>query len=678
MSLSSKIFSLKRMYKLIFMLLLFLSVVIVLFANSKYNTKTLDFIDMAESKQVTIEASGTDVTLKKVSNSYVVECNVTVVGHDICGLYIGLPDDDGVGFSLKYFDTIDFHIIEKSTSKNYDDRVRVFVRANLSAEEKASLGVKYKYHAVRIKSKGDGVVPLSRFKVETWWEDMYKVPFDLAYYDISNVSSIEFFFNEMPLLSPGVYSLSLSELKVSGKLIDQNFVYKVLTITWLFIAFLVFLYYFFIKYKEFKDIKGRAYLDSNITLLNALGFDARYPKYVGKETTIYRVKIINWQNLLRHFGLSTTNHLLDKVIERSKIRYKEEFYLSARLNESDLVLIKKGTRFSAEIEKQFIDSLLSSIHIIGLGDLCLDIKVGVCEEASLPENKDIVLERTEMSIQSILNSKSVLKLYTSEVGKEAEKRAHLENLIKVALIKDAFYLVYMPLYRASSNKIVGVEALLRCSLPELYSLSPEVYVSVAEETGLIRDIDLMVIEKALADFSAFELYEEFTLSINISSKELLDTSFVSHFEEKVLKSGVSCEKICLELTETFLLDIDAICIKTINDIREMGCKVSLDDFGTGYTTFQQLINFPADEIKIDKGFVSGIQSDPSYGAIIDSLFLIADSYQYDIVAEGVETKEIYDLLLCKGCDLFQGYFISKPIPLDDVVLLSNKIKNEGL
>lgn len=678
MSLFLENFSSKIVYKLIFILFLFLSMAVVFFANSSYNTKTLDLISMAEKNQVVIEASGTDVTLKKVQNSFIVECNITVVGHDICGLYIGLPDDDGIGFSLKYFDSLNFHIIEKSTSKSYDDRVRVFVRANLSAEEKASLGVKYKYHAVRIKAEGDGVVPLSRFKVETWWEDMYKVPFELAYYDINNVSSVEFFFNEMPIVSPGKYSLSLSKLKVSGKMIHLDFVYKMLTLVWLCVAVLALFSYLFFKFKEFKKLKGQAYKDSSVNLLNALGFEARYSIYVGKKAVVYRIRIINWQKLLRHFGLATANHLLSKVIERSALRYKNDFYLSARLNENDLILLKKGERFSAEVEKNFLDSLLSSIHIIGLGDLCLDVKVGVCEEISLPENKDIILERTEISIQSIVGSKSFLQLYTSEISREAEKKAHLEKLIEIALNKDAFYLVYMPLYRASSNKIVGVEALLRCSIPELYSLSPEVYVSVAEETGLIRDIDLMVIGKALADFSNFELYEDLTLSINISSKELLDTSFVGHFEEKVLKSGVSFEKICLEVTETFLLDIDSTCINTLNEIRGMGCKVSLDDFGTGYTSFQHLINFPADEIKIDKGFVSGIKSDQGYSVIVDSLFLIADTYQYNIVAEGVETKEIYDFLADKGCDLFQGYFISKPIPLDDVVLLNNKIDKDGL
>ncbi|WP_421849928.1 EAL domain-containing protein [Marinomonas sp.] len=679
MSLFREVLALKKTYKMIFLCLLFFSFFVVLFANSQYNIKTLDLIEMAKKNEVVIEASGTDVNLTRKKNSFLVECWVKVVGNDICGIFVGLPDNNGFGFSLNDFDSLDFNITQASTSKSYDERIRVFVRTNLSSKEEiAKLGTQYKYHAVRIKADGNKVVPLTRFKVETWWEDMNRVPFELAYYDISNVSSIEFFFNEMPVLSPGKYSMSLSDLKISGKIINQNLLYKILTVLWLFVAALACVLYLIIKYKELKKLKGQAYRDSYVDLFNALGFELKYSKYIGKKTTVYRVKIINWQSLLRHFGLSTANHLLNEVIGKNAPRYRAEFYLSARLNENDLVFIKKGERFSEEIEKDFIDSLITSINIIGLGDLCLDVKVGVSEEISLPENKAIILERTEISIQSILNSKSFLQLYTNDVGREAEKKAHLESLIKVALKKDAFYLLYMPLYRASSKKIVGVEALLRCSLPELYSLSPEVYVSVAEETGLIRDIDFMVIEKALADFKIFELREDFTLSINISSKELLDTSFVHHFKERVLKSGISFEKLCLEITETFLLDIDATCIKTLSDIRSMGCRVSLDDFGTGYTSFQQLINFPADEIKIDKGFVSGIQNDKGYGAIVDSLILIADSYQYTIVAEGVETRDVYQLLTDKGCDLFQGYYISKPVSLNDIVVLSNKIEDGGL
>jgi EAL domain-containing protein (putative c-di-GMP-specific phosphodiesterase class I) len=231
----------------------------------------------------------------------------------------------------------------------------------------------------------------------------------------------------------------------------------------------------------------------------------------------------------------------------------------------------------------------------------------------------------------------------------------------------------MPIYSASANKVIGVEALLRCRLQGLKDISPEVYISIAEETGLVRDIDLMVIDMALRDFSQFNFPHDFTLSINLSSKELLDTSFVSHFKRMVNRAEFDFNRLCLEITETFLLDIDTVCIKTIDDFRAMGCKVSLDDFGTGYTSFQQLVNFPVDEIKIDRDFIGGMKNNKGYDAIVNSLISIADAYNYKVVAEGVEDIETYELLVSKGCDFFQGYYFSKPIKLSDIYLMTEKI-----
>jgi EAL domain-containing protein (putative c-di-GMP-specific phosphodiesterase class I)/GGDEF domain-containing protein len=672
-----KLFTLTVFFKFLCFVLILISVLSLAFTKSNYNVETVDLLTIKGALEEGVSASGYDVNFTNEDNKPSIECNVEKDNKkDICGLVFKLPQKNGKGFPLDKYDALHFNIESHSNYPGYRNRIRIFVKSYLDSYE-ALLGddSDFKYHAVRIEDNGRIVVPLSRFKVETWWEDKHNIPFDLSYIDMTSVYSIEFFINDMPVKGPAKYNISLTKLDVVGSLIKDSTLYSALFYTWL--VFLVFFYFLF-KLKDFKKIKKQAYFDPYSTLLNMIGFYERYNKIVNKEATFYRIRIVNWDNLVRHFGLTMSNYLLAEVIDRNVFFYKDIFYIGARLNNNEFLLVKKGKPLSNEQEQAFINSLLDPVPIEGIGALCLDIKIGVSPEKSLPKDCQFVLERTEISIQSILHDKKRLQVYSSEVSQKAERKTFLEKQIKIALKKNAFYLLYMPIYSASEGRFVGVEALLRCSLDELRTLSPEAYVSVAEETGLIRDIDLMVIEMALRDISCFDLGENFTLSINISSKELLDNSFVSNFKDIVNKTNIGFNRLCLEVTETFLLEIDSACVKTIRSFRDMGCKVSLDDFGTGYTSFQQLINFPVDEIKIDREFISGMKSNKGYDVIVDSLLSIANVYGYKVVAEGIEDKEVYQVLLNKGCDLFQGYFFSKPVSLAEIMFLHEKLKIEGL
>lgn len=670
-----------RIFKSLFLVLFFFSALSIVFLKSDYNIDKVDLlnnkINLLDESEILVEgfhASGRNFTFSNEEHLASVTCHIEKgYDGDICGLVFVLPQEHGQGFPLDHYDSLNFNIESHSTNIDYNHRIRVFVKNILKPNsDETEVITDFKYHAVRIKSNGEMVVPLSRFKVETWWEDMNNIPFNLSYVDMSTVSSIEFFVNDMPVKGEGDYTITLSKLELVGRFVADAILYKVLLYTWLLFSVFSVVFYFLLKLEAFNKMRGQAYHDPDSNLLNMIGFEEKYKKVVNKKATFYRVRVINWNSLVRHFGLLMANYLLKQVVIKNAGLNKNYFSITARLNNNELIFVRNGGPLSVEQEEIFISAMLSPINVSGLGELRLDVKVGVSLEEKSPKDSQFVLDRTDISIQSILRNKTRLQFYSREVSQQAEQKTFLEKQIKLALKRRDFYLLYMPIYSASANKVIGVEALLRCRLQGLKDISPEVYISIAEETGLVRDIDLMVIDMALRDFSQFNFPHDFTLSINLSSKELLDTSFVSHFKRMVNRAEFDFNRLCLEITETFLLDIDTVCIKTIDDFRAMGCKVSLDDFGTGYTSFQQLVNFPVDEIKIDRDFIGGMKNNKGYDAIVNSLISIADAYNYKVVAEGVEDIETYELLVSKGCDFFQGYYFSKPVKLSDIYLMTEK------
>ena len=669
-----KLLTLRGFFSFTFLLLVVFSITSLILVNSDWNVKKVHLMAPSVDTFERILPAGQNSTLTALQKGYQVTCRpYQQPDSNLCGLVLVMPKKAGKGFPLDDYQSIAFNISTQSDADNFDGRVRVFVKSYLDDSKEAVDFVRdYKFHAVRVDRNGFIRVPLSRFKVETWWEDMHNIPFDLSYVDLSTVHSIEFFIHKLPLQDGAEYKLAVDSLEVTGVYVFKDILYMILFYAWL--VFCV-LFYFIFRYKEAKKIKSKAFIETHSKLLNMNGFEEKYQKIIGQDVVLYKVKVLNWNNLVRNFGTTMSHFVLREIVLKNYVFYRSFFYVSARINHDELVFIRRRKTLSKEDEERFVNTFTTPVNVVGLGELRLDIKVGATIEKSAPFNAKVMLERADIASQSILNKDERIQFFSNEISQQAEKKSNIARQIRLALNENAFYLLYMPIFSASKQKIVGVEALLRCNFGDLKNMSPEVYISVAEEKGLIRDIDFMVINMALNDIASSGFDDDFIISINISSQELLDTSFVGRFKEIVERTGVAYQRICLEITETFLIEVDAVCVKTIKDLRRLGCRLSLDDFGTGYTSFQQLLNFPVDEIKIDRSFIGGIEGKESHEVIVDSLVSIAHSYEYHVVAEGVETKSTFDKLVSKNCDLVQGYYISKPTSLVELAMLSEKIEN---
>lgn len=257
----------------------------------------------------------------------------------------------------------------------------------------------------------------------------------------------------------------------------------------------------------------------------------------------------------------------------------------------------------------------------------------------------------------------------------------IKSKLKDAIAKDQFTLHFQPLINLKDMTIIGFEALIRWYDEDLGNVRPDLFIPVAEKAGLIFEIDIWVFEKAIAQVQKWreELQQDFIVAINFSPtnfhhRSLLDWSN----NHEVFKQTLSWVE--LEVTERLMLDDDPIVMRGIKELLKSGLKFSMDDFGTGYSSLGYIKKFShiLSKIKIDRLFVSEIMNSPSDQALVKSIITLADSLKIEVLAEGIETKEQEISLTGLGCDYAQGFFYSKPLPIEDIpAFINNWQGNKG-
>lgn len=248
----------------------------------------------------------------------------------------------------------------------------------------------------------------------------------------------------------------------------------------------------------------------------------------------------------------------------------------------------------------------------------------------------------------------------------AIERVIKEQELKQAIDNNFLEMFYQPIYDLSLNRIVGCEALIRWIDPERGIIPPNLFISLAEETGLIEDIGYMIFRDAnlaVAEFQAADASgSDFFVSINLSSRQIETDEQVAKLFDWFERKNIDLRHIKIEITETLLMfDQDRV-REILSRFKTLGAQISLDDFGTGYSSFSYLHNFPIDTIKIDQSFVFSMSENEKSAAIVSSLCTLATSLNMQTIAEGVETLEVEQQLKSFGCGFAQGYYYAKPVP----------------
>ena len=235
-------------------------------------------------------------------------------------------------------------------------------------------------------------------------------------------------------------------------------------------------------------------------------------------------------------------------------------------------------------------------------------------------------------------------------------------------------LCYQPIVDLRYDEVVGFEALVRIAGPDGSVISPDQFIPLAEATGLIHQLGSCVIDAALDQLAAWTLTDPARptwVSINCSPIELAAESYPGELAEALARSGVPADRVTLEITESALLDHDGQTKARLNGLHNLGVRLALDDFGSGYSNLGYLSNLPFDKLKIDRAFISGLDTNLNQRAIVQAVIDMADAVGMHAVAEGVETTGEAELLRRMRCPLGQGYRYGRPLTPEDATALLN-------
>ncbi|OYX07214.1 MAG: hypothetical protein B7Z05_02390 [Thiotrichales bacterium 32-46-8] len=255
------------------------------------------------------------------------------------------------------------------------------------------------------------------------------------------------------------------------------------------------------------------------------------------------------------------------------------------------------------------------------------------------------------------------QFYTSEMTQRALERVHLESEIRIALVNQAFTVVYQPKMNGFTHRLIGLEALVRMQDQQGHTIPPNRFIPLAIETGLIVQVDRQVMRKAMLQLVSWRRKGLNTgvLSMNLALKQLQQPDFIPFLQSLLEETGTQPEWIELEVTESEVMTNPDVIIPLLEAIRELGIALSIDDFGTGYSSLAYLKRLPITTLKIDRSFIKDLPEDHEDAAIVSAIIGLAESFAIDTIAEGVETEAQKDFLVAAGCHAIQGYFYSQPL-----------------
>jgi len=364
----------------------------------------------------------------------------------------------------------------------------------------------------------------------------------------------------------------------------------------------------------------------------------------------------------------------DKVLCEIASRVNDSF-------ENSLNVRQGGDEFivlSAEKNQETIFSLcrkcLDSIkRPIIIGDLNFSIgaSVGVSSAPMDGADIDTLLRKADMAMYEAKREQLGICFFSERLEDQQKRKSMIEGELVHAIERDEFLVVYQPQIDAVNHSLMGIEALIRWNNPVLGVVSPQEFIPIAETAGIIIDIGLYVLETALKDLSwvlkKTGSSKNIRLSVNVSVRQLLGNDFLEWFANIKNRPEYSDIDLVIEVTENlFIEDMDKVKF-VLEKMHQIGIGVSLDDFGTGYSSLNVLNKLPISELKIDKSFVHDIMVSDQDKKLIRSIIDLAKSLEIPVLAEGVEDRDQADFLAENGCDLFQGYYFSRPLERDKLI-----------
>jgi diguanylate cyclase (GGDEF)-like protein len=365
-------------------------------------------------------------------------------------------------------------------------------------------------------------------------------------------------------------------------------------------------------------------------------------------------------------GHATGDRLLEQVAARiaSELQGADA---AARLGADVFAILRHGVDpKNASLTAERLYQLMETPFYIDQTPIELEALCGVATFPALADDGVQLLQRAELALNQAKADGERFAIYRTEKDTDSRRRLLMFGMLRSALQRNELILHYQPKLDLRTGEVVGAEALVRWDSPELGRVSPGEFIPLAEQTSLIKPLTAWVMEEALRQLVAWEKAGIHTyISINLSARNLADEKLPERLAELLAQGQVHPNRMMMEITESAVMANPERAAVVLERFREIGVDLSIDDFGTGYSSLTYLRTLPARELKIDRSFVRDIDSNEGNALITSAVIKLAHGLGLEVVAEGVETEAELRRLLTLGCDLAQGYLISRPVPASD-------------
>jgi diguanylate cyclase (GGDEF)-like protein len=386
------------------------------------------------------------------------------------------------------------------------------------------------------------------------------------------------------------------------------------------------------------------------------------------DTAVLLMDLDGFKEINNTLGNTTGDLVLCEVSRRLRAQLGAETLLARIGGDEYAILCPRTDGVSGALATaSTVQSALESPVLVDDVALNLEASIGIAVVGGPAEQPDHLLQRADAALARAKSQRSRVELYSPEYDSFDATRLLLLGQVRLALERDEFVLHYQPKMDLTTKRISGVEALLRWQHPEQGMLMPMSFIPLVEQTALIGPLTMKVIEQSLRQLVRWrERGLHLQVSVNLSARNLLDADLPGQLAALLHKHKVPAEQLTVEVTESATMVDPERAATVLRTLRESGVGVSIDDFGTGNASIAYLTSLPANELKIDKSFVTGICEDSRAEAIMRSTVDLARHLDLHVVAEGIETARVIDRLVELGCDTGQGYLIAHPLPAEEL------------
>ena len=391
------------------------------------------------------------------------------------------------------------------------------------------------------------------------------------------------------------------------------------------------------------------------------------------QPTVLFIDVDRFKNINDSLGHSIGDDVLTEVSRRLTSAVPTHATV-ARIAGDEFVVLDTTTESvtqSVLLAEKVLDSLRSPITTRD-GDMFVTASIGVAYAPTAVElSANELMRHADTAMYRAKNAgRNCIALFDESMLESVTKRLDVETALYRALERNELHLVHQPIVDIDLGIVVGFEALMRWDRGQSQVVSPDEFIPIAEETGIIVPLGSWAINDALTQLRSWidagHCSASTTMSVNVSVRQLHDPQFVTVVTEALASSGVAAEQLWLEVTESVMITEPTQALASLHRLNALGVRIAIDDFGTGYSSLSLLQRFPIQCIKIDRAFVNDVVTEPATQNIVRTIIAMAIAMDADVVAEGVETTEQLAQLNSLNCHRAQGYLFSRPVHVDDV------------